>query len=168
MTTFEKDGAKKSAALLRKSSVNKREKAAVRRWLHGHAAAAASSRQATAEAGPDPKQTITEAPSAVRALAAMGLWPGPCDPASEAAVVEVRRRWACIQQRAVTEPDEHELERADRDLVAPWMAIGGIMVVAHFASDIDAAIRGAEHDAAINAGDCRSAAAIIAPARSWR
>jgi len=99
MTTFKKGGAKKSAALLRKSSVNQREKAAVRRWLHGQAAAAARSRQA-AEAGPDPKQAIAEALSAVRALAARGLWPGPRDPASEAAVIEVRRRWACIQKRA--------------------------------------------------------------------
>jgi len=57
----------------------------------------------------------------------------------------------------VTEPDQHELEREDRDLDAPWMAIGGIMVIARFASDINAAIRGAAHDAAINAG-----------ARSWR
>jgi hypothetical protein len=100
MTAFKKDGAKKSAALLRKSSVNQREKAAVRRWLHGQAAAAAHSRQAAAEAGPDAKQAIAEALSAVRALAAMGLWPGPRDPASEAAVIEVRRRWACIQKRA--------------------------------------------------------------------
>ena len=98
----------------------------------------------------------------------MGLWPGPRDPASEAAVVEVRCRWACIQKRAVTEPDEHELERADRDLGAPWMAIVGIMVIARLASDIDAAIRRAEHHAAIDSGDCRSAAATIAPARSWR
>jgi hypothetical protein len=52
----------------------------------------------------------------------------------------------------VTEPDQHELEREDRDLDAPWMAIGGIMVIARFASDINAAIRGDEHDAAINAG----------------
>ena len=81
MTTFKKDGAKKSAALLRKSSVNQREQAAVRRWLHGQAAAAARSRQAAAEAGPDPKQAIAEALSAVRALAAIGLWPGPRDPA---------------------------------------------------------------------------------------
>lgn len=168
MTTFKKDGATKSAALLRKSSVNKRERAAVRRWLHGQAAAAARSRQAAAEAGPDPRQAIAEAPSAVRVLAAMGLWPGPCDPASEAAVVEARRRWACIQKRAVPEPDEHELERADRDLGALRMAIGRIMVIARFASDIDAAIRGVVLGAAINAVDCRSAAATIAPARSWR
>jgi hypothetical protein len=63
----------------------------------------------------------------------------------------------------VTEPEQNELERADRDLGAPWMAVGGIMVVARFASDIDAAIRGAEHHAAINAGDCRSAAATNRP-----
>lgn len=64
MTTFKKDGAKTSAALLRKSSVNQREKAAVRRWLHGQAAAAARSWPAAAEAGPYPKQAIAEALSA--------------------------------------------------------------------------------------------------------
>jgi hypothetical protein len=77
------------------------EKAAVRRWLHGQAAAAARSREAAARAGPDPRQAVAEALSAVRALGAMGVWPGPRDPASEAAVNEVRRRWAGIQKRAI-------------------------------------------------------------------
>jgi hypothetical protein len=30
----------------------------------------------------------------------MGVWPGPRDPASEAGVLEVRRRWARIQRKA--------------------------------------------------------------------
>lgn len=77
------------------------EKAAVRRWLHGQAMAAARSRQAAAAEGPDPAQAVAEALAAVNALAAMGLWPGPRDPASEAAVIEVRRRWARIQKRAM-------------------------------------------------------------------
>lgn len=77
------------------------DKAAVRRWLHGQAMAAVRSRQAAAEKGPEPAQAVAEALSAVNALAAMGLWPGPRDPASEAGVIEVRRRWARIQKRAM-------------------------------------------------------------------
>lgn len=79
------------------------EAAAVRRWLGGHAAAERRSRQAAAEGGPDPEQAVAEALAAARALGVMGVWPGPRDPASEAAVVEVRRRWAHIQKRAMRE-----------------------------------------------------------------
>lgn len=80
----------------------KRDRAtAVQAWLRGQTAAAARSRQAAAEAGPDPVQAVAEALSAVNALAEMGMWPGPRDPANEAAVVEVRRRWARIQKRAM-------------------------------------------------------------------
>ena len=74
---------------------------AVRRWLRGQALAAARSRQALAAEGPNPKQAVAEALSAVKALAEMGVWPGPRDPASEAAVIEVRRRWARIQKKAM-------------------------------------------------------------------
>jgi hypothetical protein len=74
---------------------------AVRRWLHGQALAAVRIRQAAAEEGPDPRQAVAEALSAVNALAEMGLWPGPRDPASEAAVIQVRERWAGIQKRAM-------------------------------------------------------------------
>lgn len=77
------------------------ESIAVRRWLRGQAMAAERSRQAAAEAGPNPEQAVAVAFSAVNALAEMGLWPGPRDPASEAAVLEVRRRWATIQKRAM-------------------------------------------------------------------
>jgi hypothetical protein len=75
--------------------------AVVRRWLHGQALAAVRIRQAAAEEGPDPRQAVAEALSAVNALAEMGLWPGPRDPASEAAVIKVRERWARIQKRAM-------------------------------------------------------------------
>lgn len=76
------------------------KKAAVRRWLHGQAVMAVRIRQAAAAEGPNPAQAVAEALSAANALAAMGMWPGPRDPASEAAVLEVRQRWARIQQRA--------------------------------------------------------------------
>jgi hypothetical protein len=75
--------------------------AAVRRWLAGQAAAAARSRAEAAAQGARPAQAVAEALSAVTALAEMGLWPGPRDPANEAAVVEVRQRWARIQKKAM-------------------------------------------------------------------
>jgi len=75
--------------------------AAVRKWLRGQAIAAARSRDAQAAEGPNPEQAIAEALSAVNALAEMGMWPGPRDPANEASVIEVRRRWARIQKRAM-------------------------------------------------------------------
>jgi hypothetical protein len=62
--------------------------------------AAERSRQVFAAEGPNPKQAVAEALSAVNALAEMGLWPGPRDPANEAAVIHVRRRWARIQKKA--------------------------------------------------------------------
>ncbi len=77
------------------------EATAVRRWLHGQARAAARIHEISAAEGPDPAQAVAEALSAVNALAEMGMWPGPRDPASEASVVEVRRRWARIQKRAM-------------------------------------------------------------------
>lgn len=74
--------------------------AAVRRWKRGQELAAARSRDLAAQEGPRPEQAVAEALSALSALAKMGMWPGPRDPASEMAVLEVRRRWARIQQRA--------------------------------------------------------------------
>lgn len=82
------------------AAISAREKLAVRRWLRGHAAIAVRIRQAAAAEGPNPAQAVAEALSAATALAAMGMWPGPRDPASEAAVLEVRRRWARIQRKA--------------------------------------------------------------------
>ena len=76
------------------------EKAAVQRWLNGQVMAAARSRRLATDEGPDPAKAVAEALSAVNALATMGLWPGRRDPASEAAVTEVRCRWAKIQRRA--------------------------------------------------------------------
>jgi len=82
-------------------SLRSGQSAAVRRWLHGQALAAVRIRQAAAERGPDPRQAVAEALSAVNALAEMGLWPGPRDPASEAAVIKVREQWVRIQKRAM-------------------------------------------------------------------
>jgi hypothetical protein len=73
---------------------------AVQRWKRGQVLAAARSREVTAREGPRPDQAVAEALSAVSALDTMGLWPGSRDPVSEAAVLQVRRRWARIQQRA--------------------------------------------------------------------
>jgi hypothetical protein len=66
----------------------------------GHAAAAAKKRQLDQEEGPRPHQAMAEALSALNALAEMGLWPAPRDPAAERAIEEVRRRWARIGKRA--------------------------------------------------------------------
>jgi hypothetical protein len=74
--------------------------AVVRRWREGQALAAARSREVVAREGPRPEQAVAEALSALSALKTMGLWPGPRDPVSEAAVRKVRRRWARIQKRA--------------------------------------------------------------------
>lgn len=79
------------------------EKRAVQRWIRGQVLAGLRGRQAVAAEGPNPAQAVAEALSAVNALAKMGLWPGPRDPASEAAVSEVRERWARIQKRAMRE-----------------------------------------------------------------
>lgn len=89
-----------SSGLLPEIGPSAEEKAAVRRWLEGHATTAVRIRQAAAEEGPNPAQAVAEALSAATALAAMGTWPGPRDPASEAGVLEVRRRWAKIQRKA--------------------------------------------------------------------
>jgi hypothetical protein len=74
--------------------------AAVRRWKRGHDLAAERSRELAAREGPRPAQAVAEALSAASALETMGMWPAPRDPVSEAAVLQVRRRWARIQQRA--------------------------------------------------------------------
>ncbi len=79
------------------------EKLAVQRWIRGQVLASQRSRQAAADEGPNPAQAVAEAQSAVNALAKMGLWPGPRDPANEVAVSEVRERWARIQKRAMRE-----------------------------------------------------------------
>jgi hypothetical protein len=81
--------------------VKRDQAAAVQRFLHGHAMAAARSRQAFAAEGPNPKQAVAEALSAVNALTEMGMWPGPRDPANEAAVIQVRQRWVRIQKKAM-------------------------------------------------------------------
>jgi hypothetical protein len=74
--------------------------AAVRRWKRGQELAAARSREVAASEGPRPAQAVAEALSAVDAMEAMGVWPGARDPVSEAAVLQVRRRWVRIQNNA--------------------------------------------------------------------
>lgn len=84
-----------------KRTARANEARAVRRWLDGQKLAAARSRRALTEAGPDVEQAVAEAISASNALAAMGVWPGPRDPGSEAGVEVVRQRWVQIQKRAI-------------------------------------------------------------------
>jgi hypothetical protein len=72
----------------------------VRRWRRGHAIAAERQRELVAERGPHAAQAVAESLSALNTLAAMGRWPAPRDPVTEAAIEQVRRRWARVQQRA--------------------------------------------------------------------
>jgi hypothetical protein len=72
----------------------------IARMRRGQAAAARRRRELERIEGPQPMQAVAEALSAARALAAIGLWPGPRDPVSERSVEEVRRRWARIERRA--------------------------------------------------------------------
>jgi hypothetical protein len=76
------------------------EAALVKRWRLGHAAAAERQRSLLAEEGPRPAQAVAESLSALNALEAMGLWPGPRDEISERGVEQVRQRWAKVQKRA--------------------------------------------------------------------
>ena len=76
------------------------ERAALLRMRAGHAAAARRQKELLAAEGPRPDQAVAESLAALDALAAMGLWPGPRDPASERQVEKVRVRWARIQRRA--------------------------------------------------------------------
>ena len=69
------------------------EAAAIRRWKKGHAAAAQRQRSLLAAEGPRPVLAVAELLSALNALYAMGMWPGPRDQ-------QVRRRWAQVQHRA--------------------------------------------------------------------
>ncbi len=74
--------------------------AAVRRWKRGQELAAARGREVAAREGPRPAQAVAEALSAANAMEAMNVWPGARDPVSEAAVLQVRRRWTRIQNNA--------------------------------------------------------------------
>jgi hypothetical protein len=76
------------------------EAALVKRWRLGHAIAAQRQRRLLAEEGPRPAQAVAESISALNALEAMGLWPGPRDEIAERGVEQVRRRWAKVQKRA--------------------------------------------------------------------
>jgi len=74
--------------------------ALVKRWRLGQAVAAERQRRLLAEEGPRPAQAVAESLSALSALEAMGLWPGPRDEISELGVERVRRRWSKVQKRA--------------------------------------------------------------------
>jgi hypothetical protein len=76
------------------------EAAAVRRWKRGHEQAARRQRTLLAAEGARPAQAVAESLSALNALDAMGVWPGPRDPVSEQGIERVRRRWALVQHRA--------------------------------------------------------------------
>lgn len=76
------------------------QKRSVQRWLAGQRAAERLQRAMQAAEGPRPDRAVAHSLSALSALEAMGEWPGPRDPVSERAVVEVRRRWARIQRHA--------------------------------------------------------------------
>jgi hypothetical protein len=72
----------------------------VARMRRGHAAAAARARALARAEGPQPARAVAEALAAIAALASMGSWPAPRDPATERSVEEVCRRWARIERRA--------------------------------------------------------------------
>jgi hypothetical protein len=74
------------------------ERAALLRWRRGQAAAAERQDELAALEGARPEQAVAESLAALEALAEMGLWPGPRDPASERQVEVVRARWAQIQR----------------------------------------------------------------------
>src|SRR5262249_26424123 len=65
------------------------EAALVKRWRLGHAAAAERQRRLLAEEGARPAQAVAESLSALNALEALGLWPGPRDEISELGVEQV-------------------------------------------------------------------------------
>jgi hypothetical protein len=94
---------KKRNKAAKKNVLAGQQRTRVRRWLDGQARAAARNREEAAKQGPNPTQAVAEALSAVDALAEMGLWPGPRDPASEAAVIAVRQRWTRIERKAMRE-----------------------------------------------------------------
>ena len=72
---------------------------AILRMRQGQAAAAARALSLVRSEGPQPLQATKEAISAAAALARDG-WPEARDPATEAAIEEVRRRWVRIENRA--------------------------------------------------------------------
>ena len=76
------------------------EREAVRRFRKGQLAAADRQRELLAKEGPQPAQAVAESLAALDALAEMGLWPGPRDPAGERSVSDVRHRWARIGKSA--------------------------------------------------------------------
>jgi hypothetical protein len=76
------------------------ERARVKRWRRGQAAAEERQLRLLVEEGAQPALAVAESLAALNALADMGLWPGPRDPACEREVSEVRARWARIQRRA--------------------------------------------------------------------
>jgi hypothetical protein len=72
-------------------------------WLAGQRAAERRANELRVAEGAMPECSVSESLAAINAAYDMGLWPGPRDPISEAAVERVRRRWAQVQNRAKLE-----------------------------------------------------------------
>ena len=72
----------------------------VKRLRRGQAAAARRALELSAAEGPKPAQAVAEALAAYALLGQLNAHPGRRDPVSEREVMEVRRRWARIQERA--------------------------------------------------------------------
>jgi hypothetical protein len=76
------------------------QRAAFRRWRRGHQAAARRQQQLLAEEGARPDVAIAESRAALNALEQISGFPSDRDPVAEAAIDDVRRRWARVQQQA--------------------------------------------------------------------
>jgi len=72
--------------------------------LAGQRASELAQRELRRTEGPRPDRAVAQALSALAALRKMGRFPAPRDPFSQAAIDEVRARWARIQNRAQKQP----------------------------------------------------------------
>ena len=77
-------------------------RAAVRRFLAGHRAAALRQRELMREEGAHPDQAFAEFLSMLNVLEEATLWPGPRDPAAERTIDAVRRLWRRAKTRAIS------------------------------------------------------------------
>lgn len=76
------------------------ERARLERFLAGQRASAQAQQELQRAEGPKPERAVAQALSALSALRKMGRFPAPRDAFSQAAIDEVRARWARIQNRA--------------------------------------------------------------------